>query len=100
MNLSKLLPSKSLTSIRSRSTEGHSAFSLLKPGLGLKLLLVAVCVSLAGMLVSSFLALIYERQQLIGNAQAETTCSCSASSPSLFAPPTSTTIGQMFWLVP
>jgi nitrate/nitrite-specific signal transduction histidine kinase len=83
MDFPKFLPSKFVTSIRRRSTEGHPAFSFFKPGLSFKLLLVAVGVSLAGVLVSSFLALIYERHQLVNNAQAATTRLSNAVEASL-----------------
>ncbi len=56
----------------SEPAESGAAFRLLKrPGLGLKLLLIVVGVSLTGVLASSFLVLTLQRQELIDAAQAE-----------------------------
>jgi nitrate/nitrite-specific signal transduction histidine kinase len=55
-----------------RSAEANSPFPFFKPGLNFKLLLIVVGVSLIGMLLSSFLVLALQRQQLINSTQAAT----------------------------
>jgi nitrate/nitrite-specific signal transduction histidine kinase len=66
-----------------RSADAHSGFRLLKPGLNLKLLLIVVGVSLTGTLVSSFILLTFQRQQLIDHTQATITRLSNAIESSL-----------------
>jgi nitrate/nitrite-specific signal transduction histidine kinase len=73
MDFSRLLPFRFVIPIPRRSTNVHSGFPLVKPGLNLKLLLIVVGVSLTGTLVSSFILLTFQRQQLIDHTQATIT---------------------------
>jgi nitrate/nitrite-specific signal transduction histidine kinase len=73
MDFSRLLPSRFVIAIPRRSADVHSGFPLFKPGLNLKLLLIVVGVSLIGTLVSSFILLTFQRQQLIDHTQATIT---------------------------
>ncbi len=73
MDSPKLLSSKSVIPTLRRSAHIHSVLSLFKARLNLKLLLIVVSVSLIGSLVSSFIVLTLQRQQLIGHAQATAT---------------------------
>ncbi len=72
MDFSRLLPSRFAISVPRRSAGVHSGFPLFKSGLSFKLLLIVVGVSLIGMLLSSFLVLTLQRQQLIDSTQAAT----------------------------
>jgi nitrate/nitrite-specific signal transduction histidine kinase len=83
MDFSRLLPSRFVIAIPRRSDDVHSGFPLFKPGLNLKLLLIVVGVSLIGTLVSSFILLTFQRQQLIDHTQATITRLSNAIEASL-----------------
>jgi nitrate/nitrite-specific signal transduction histidine kinase len=73
MDFPKLLSSKSAIPFLRRSVHAHSVLSLFKARLNLKLLLIVVSVSLIGSLVSAFIVLTLQRQQIIGHARATAT---------------------------
>ncbi len=83
MDLSRLLSSRFVIPIPRRSADAHSGFPLFKPGLNLKLLLIVVGVSLISTLVSSFILLTFQRQQLIDHTQATITRLSNAIEASL-----------------
>jgi nitrate/nitrite-specific signal transduction histidine kinase len=83
MDFSRLLPSRFVIPIPRRLAGAHSGFPLFKPGLNLKLLLIVVGVSLIGTLVSSFILLTFQRQQLIDHTQATITRLSNAIESSL-----------------
>jgi nitrate/nitrite-specific signal transduction histidine kinase len=73
MDFPRLLPAKSVPALVKRLVPIHSIFSLFAARLSLKLLLIVVGVSLIGSLVSAFIVLTLQRQQIIGHAQATAT---------------------------
>jgi nitrate/nitrite-specific signal transduction histidine kinase len=73
MDFPKVLSAKSVPSVLRRLPHFHSIWSPFKARLNLKLLLIVVSVSLIGSLVSAFIVLTLQRQQLIGHAQATAT---------------------------
>ncbi len=83
MDFSKLPSPKLIPHTPRLSSEPHSGFSLFKPGLSFRLLLIVVGVSLIGMLVSSLLVLTLQRQQLIDSSEAATTRLSNAIEASL-----------------
>ncbi len=68
MNFSRFIPFNSAIPTQRRSAEAKSGFALFKPGLGVKIMLIAVGVSLIGVVASSFFVLTLQRQQLIDSS--------------------------------